>query len=93
MCFDAAASEADPVMMEPIMDVFVVVPSEFTGEAITSITSRQGIVNSMENRGSMSQINAEAPLINLFGYSTALRSATQGRGSFSMRFNHYAEKS
>ncbi len=93
MCFDEAANEANPVIMEPVMDVVVIVPSEFTGEAITSVTSRGGIVVSMENRGTLSQINAEAPLIRLFGYSTALRSATQGRGAFSMSFNHYAEKS
>jgi len=93
MCFDAAANEAEPVLMEPIMDVTLVVPSQFVGEAISSLTTRGGIVSSMESKTSADHIIAQAPLSKLFGYTTALRSATQGRGSFSMEFSHYAPKS
>lgn len=92
MCFDAAANEAEPVLMEPIMDVTLIVPSQYVGEAISSLTTRSGIVSSMESKPSADHIIAQAPLAKLFGYTTALRSATQGRGSFSMEFSHYAPK-
>lgn len=92
MCFDAAANEAGPVLMEPIMDVTLVVPTQYVGEAISSLTTRGGIVSSMESKTSADHILAQAPLSKLFGYTTALRSATQGRGSFSMEFSHYAPK-
>ena len=92
MCFDAAANEAGPVLMEPIMDVTLIVPSQYVGEAISSLTTRGGIVSSMESKPSAGHIIAQAPLAKLFGYTTALRSATQGRGSFSMEFSHYAPK-
>lgn len=92
MCFDAAANEAEPVLMEPIMDVTLIVPSQYVGEAISSLTTRGGIVSSMESKPSADHIIAQAPLAKLFGYTTALRSATQGRGSFSMEFSHYAPK-
>ncbi|MGB4408406.1 MAG: elongation factor G [Sphaerochaeta sp.] len=92
MCFDKVAQQASPVLMEPIMKVTIAVPSLFVGEAISSITSRSGLVNSIESRPSGEHIHAQAPLAQLFGYSTILRSATQGRGTFSMEFNHYAQK-
>ena len=92
MCFDAAAQEAGPVLMEPIMDVTLIVPSQYVGDTISSLTQRGGIVSSMESRPSADHINAQAPLSHLFGYSTALRSSTQGRGTFSMEFSHYAQK-
>ena len=92
MCFDSAANEACPVLMEPIMDVTIVVPSQYVGEAISSLTTRGGIVSSMESKPNADHILAQAPLSKLFGYTTALRSATQGRGSFSMEFSHYAPK-
>ena len=93
MCFDAAAQEAGPVMMEPIMNVTLIVPTQYVGDTISSLTQRGGIVSSMESRPSADHVNAQAPLANLFGYSTALRSSTQGRGTFSMEFDHYAPKS
>ncbi|MBQ7509045.1 MAG: elongation factor G [Spirochaetales bacterium] len=92
MCFDAAAQEAGPVLMEPIMKVTLIVPSQYVGDTISSLTQRGGIVSSMESRPSADHILAEAPLASLFGYSTALRSSTQGRGTFSMEFDHYAPK-
>ena len=93
MCFDAAAQEAGPVLMEPVMKVTIIVPSQYVGDSISSLTQRGGIVSRMESRPSADHIMAEAPLANLFGYSTALRSSTQGRGTFSMEFDHYAPKS
>ncbi len=92
MCFDEAANQAGPVLMEPVMNVKITVPNEYTGDAIGTLTTRGGIVESIESRTTDSQIRAQSPLRYLFGYSTALRSATQGRGSFSMEFDHYAPK-
>ena len=93
MCFDAAAQEAGPVLMEPVMDVILIVPSQYVGDTISSLTQRGGIVSSMESKPSADHIMAQAPLSKLFGYSTALRSSTQGRGTFSMEFSHFAPKS
>ncbi|MDX9982916.1 MAG: elongation factor G, partial [Sphaerochaeta sp.] len=92
MCFDKVAQSAGPMLMEPVMKVTVVVPSQYVGEAISSITSRGGLVHSIESRTASEHIHAQAPLSQLFGYSTALRSATQGRGTFSMEFDHYEQK-
>ncbi len=92
MCFDKVAQSSNPVLMEPVMKVTVVVPTQYVGEAISSITSRGGLVHSIESRTSSEHIHAQAPLSQLFGYSTALRSATQGRGTFSMEFDHYEQK-
>ena len=92
MCFDTVCQQAGPILMEPIMDVVIVVPSQYVGDVIGSLTARGGIVNSMESRPGADHIHAQAPLSKLFGYSTALRSSTQGRGTFSMEFSHYAPK-
>jgi elongation factor G len=92
ICFDKTAQKASPVLMEPVMKVTVAVPSQFVGEAISSLTSRGGLVNSIESRPSAEYVHAQAPLAQLFGYSTILRSATQGRGTFSMEFDHYEKK-
>lgn len=92
MCFDKAAQSADPVLMEPIMDVTVIVPNQNVGDTISSLTARGGLVSSMESKPTADHIIAQAPLAKLFGYSTALRSSTQGRGTFSMEFSHYAPK-
>ena len=90
MCFDQAAQAAGPVMMEPIMAVTLVVPNQNVGDTISSLTARGGLVQSMESKPNADHIYALAPLAKLFGYSTALRSSTQGRGTFSMEFSHYA---
>ena len=92
MVFDKVAQMATPILMEPVMKVTVVVPNQYVGEAISSITSRGGLVNSIESRPASEHIHAQAPLSQLFGYSTVLRSATQGRGTFSMEFDHYEPK-
>lgn len=92
MCFDQAAQAADPVMMEPIMDVTISVPDQYVGDTISSLNSRGGIVSSMDTKASGDIVHAQAPLAKLFGYSTSLRSSTQGRGTFSMQFSHYAAK-
>lgn len=92
MAFDRLCQEAGAVMMEPVMKVQVVAPSEYIGDVISSITSRGGIVESMESRVGSDLVIAEAPLAKMFGYTTVLRSSTQGRGNFSMEFDHYSEK-
>ncbi len=92
MCFDAVCQNANPVLMEPIMKVIIIVPNQYVGEVIGSLTARGGIVHSIESRPGADHINAMAPLSKLFGYSTSLRSSTQGRGTFSMEFSHYAQK-
>ncbi len=92
MAFDKIASEAGPVLMEPIMKVQVSAPTEYIGDVISSITQRGGIVLSMESRPGADTVISEVPLEKMFGYTTILRSSTQGRGSFSMEFSHYSEK-
>ena len=92
MAFDAVCQKANPVLMEPIMTVKLIAPSEYIGDVISTITARGGIVNSMESRTGADIVSAEAPLAKMFGYTTTLRSATQGKGSFSMEFSHYAPK-
>jgi elongation factor G len=90
--FDAACRNADPALLEPIMKVDILTPKEFVGEVISHITSRKGIIGSLESKTSIEHIRAEVPLVNMFGYSTALRSLTQGRGTFAMEFSYFAKK-
>ena len=92
MAFDAVCQKAGAVLMEPIMNVKLSAPTQYVGDVISSITSRGGIVNSMESRVGSDLISAEVPLQKMFGYTTVLRSSTQGRGTFSMEFSHYAPK-
>ncbi len=92
MCLDNACREAGPVLLEPIMKVDVIVPKEFMGDVINGITMRGGLVQSVESRPSAEHIRATAPLAKMFGYSTALRSATQGRGTYAMEFSHFEKK-
>lgn len=88
--FDEVALNAGPVLAEPIMNVVVTTPNEFLGDAISTITSRKGLVNNVETKGDdLSIVNASAPLTSLFGYSTVLRSSTQGRASFSSSFRTF----
>lgn len=90
--FDQACSEAQPLLLTPIMQLFVTVPKEAVGEVVSSITAKGGIITSIEDKTYADLIHAEAPLEKLFGYTTALRSMTQGRGSFSMEFSHFQPK-
>ncbi len=92
MLFDKLCQSAGAILMEPMMNVQVSSPSEYVGDVISSITQRSGIVESMESKANGDTVNAVIPLEKMFGYTTVLRSSTQGRGSFSMEFSHYAEK-
>lgn len=90
MCFDKVCQKANPVLMEPVMKVEIIVPNQYVGEVIGGLTSRGGLVHNINSKTSVDHISAESPLSKMFGYSTALRSSTQGRGTFSMEFDHYA---
>ncbi|MDD6021675.1 MAG: elongation factor G [Acutalibacteraceae bacterium] len=91
MAFKNAMRKADPVLMEPIMKVSVTTPDEFTGVVVGDINARRGIMQGMEARIGATQINANIPLANMFGYATDLRSKTQGRAQYVMEPSHYAE--
>lgn len=99
MAFKIAASQAlkaakdkcEPVLLEPVMKVEVVVPEEYMGDVIGDINARRGRVEGMEPRGNAQVIRAMVPLAEMFGYATALRSKTQGRGTYTMIFDHYEE--
>ncbi len=92
MGFDAACRKADPVLLQPVMNVDILCPKDFVGEVISHITTRGGIINSLESKPALEHVRAEVPLANMFGYSTALRSLTQGRGTFAMEFAYFAPK-
>lgn len=93
MGFDNACRAASPVLLEPVMNVDVMCPKDFVGEVINHLTTRSGIINSLESRTAIEHVRAQVPLANMFGYSTALRSITQGRGTFAMEFSHFQQKS
>ena len=84
-----ALAKAEPFLLEPIMDVEVFVPEAFTGDVIGDLNARGGKIESIDHKMGSQVLKATAPLANMFGYSTALRSATQGRGTFSMQFSHF----
>jgi elongation factor G len=90
MALKAAVPKAGPVLVEPVMKVEVVVPEEFMGNIIGDLNSRRGEISGMTERGNARVINAFVPLATMFGYATDLRSATEGRGVYSMEFDHYA---
>jgi len=91
MALKNAASKCKPVILEPIMKVEVVIPEEYLGDIMGDVTSRRGRVEGMEARGNTQVVKAMVPLSEMFGYATSLRSNTQGRGTFSMHFDHYEE--
>jgi elongation factor G len=82
---------ATPVLLEPIMAVEVETPPDFMGNVVGDLSSRRGVIQGMEDVIGVKVIKAEVPLGEMFGYSTALRSATQGRATYTMEFKHYAE--
>jgi len=88
--FQDAAKRANPVLLEPIMKVEVTTPEQFMGDVTGSLNSMRGQVESMDERGNSKVITAKVPLSELFGYTTNLRSMTEGRASASMEFSHYA---
>ncbi len=91
MAFRAACREAAPVLLEPVMAVEIVVPEENVGDVIGDTASRRGEVKGMELRGRLQSIKAEVPLAMMVGYATELRSATQGRGTYTMQFARFAQ--
>ncbi len=86
-----AAKKCDPVILEPMMKVEIVMPEEYMGDIMGDVTSRRGRVEGMEARGNAQVVRAFVPLAEMFGYATNLRSNTQGRGTYSMVFDHYEE--
>jgi elongation factor G len=89
MAFREAALQADPLILEPLMSCEVVCPDEYMGGIIGDLNSRRGKILSMSPRHGMQVIKAQVPLAAMFGYSTALRSSSQGRATYSMEFSHY----
>lgn len=91
MAFKEAMRKADPVLMEPIMKVTVIVPEEYMGDVIGDLNSRRGMIQGMEAENGAQRINSNVPLSEMFGYATDMRSNTQGRGQYVMEPSHYAE--
>ena len=91
MAFKSACRQADPVILEPIMKVVVIVPDEYMGDVIGDLNSRRGEIQGFEDRNGAKQINARVPLADMFGYATDLRSKTQGRGQYVMEPDGYKE--
>jgi elongation factor G len=91
MAFKEAAKKAGVALLEPIMEVEVETPDDYVGDVIGDLNSRRGKIMGMENKGIITSIKAHVPLSEMFGYATNLRSLTQGRGTFIMKFSHYSE--
>jgi len=92
MAFDEACRKAGPVQLEPVMKVDIMTPKDYMGEVISLLSQRGGIVNGSDSRSAIDVIHAQAPLAVMFGFSTSLRSVSQGRASFSMEFSHFEQK-
>ncbi|HDQ22557.1 MAG TPA: elongation factor G [Candidatus Uhrbacteria bacterium] len=91
MAFQTAAKKAQPIILEPIMKIEVVTPEQFMGDVIGDLNSKRAQISEMTDRGPMKVIDGFVPLAEMFGYATSLRSMTQGRATYSMEFDHYAE--
>ncbi len=91
MAFKEGMRKANPVLLEPVMKVDIVLPDEYLGAVMGDVSSRRGNLMGTENVNGMQEIHSEIPLSEMFGYATDLRSATQGRGSYTMTFDHYSE--
>lgn len=91
MAFKDGMQKAGPVLLEPIMKVEVTTPEDYFGDIMGNVTSRRGIIQGTEDRNGIKVIDAEVPLSEMFGYATDLRSRSQGRGNFTMQFDHYAQ--
>jgi len=91
IAFQRGAKKASPVLLEPMMKVEVVTPEEFMGDVMGNLNSKRGQIDSMGDRGEAKTVDAKVPLSEMFGYSTDLRSMTQGRASYTMEFAHYAK--
>jgi len=90
--FDEACRKASPELFEPVMNVDILCPKDFVGEAMSQITQRGGMISSLESKPSIEVVHAQAPMAKMFGFSTSLRSVTQGRASFGMTFSHFEVK-
>ena len=91
MAFKDGASRANPVILEPVMKVEVVLPDDYFGDVMGNVTARRGNITGTDDRNGSKVINADIPLSEMFGYATDLRSRTQGRGNYTMQFDHYAQ--
>ncbi|MCD8293649.1 MAG: elongation factor G [Clostridia bacterium] len=91
MAFKDGMAKAHPVLLEPIMKVEIIVPEDYFGDIMGNITARRGTIASTDDRAGAKVVDAQVPLSEMFGYATDLRSRTQGRGQFTMQFDHYAE--
>jgi elongation factor G len=91
MALKATKDKCQPVILEPIMVVDVIVPEDYVGNVIGDLTSRRGRLESQNKRGNAMNIRAYVPLAEMFGYATSLRSNTQGRGTFIMQMDHYEQ--
>jgi elongation factor G len=91
MAFKAAAQRAKPVLLEPVMEVEVVVPEEYMGDVIGDLNARRGKIEGMEPRGNTQVVRSRVPLAEMFGYATDLRSLSQGRANYTMQFDRYEE--
>jgi len=91
MAFQAATQKAQPVILEPMMKVEVTTPEQYMGDVIGDLSSKRGQIQEMTDRGQSKVVRAQVPLASMFGYATALRSMSQGRASYAMEFDHYAE--
>jgi elongation factor G len=88
--FKEAARQAGPILLEPIMATEVLVPEQFMGNVIGDLSARRGKILGMEKRAGLQVVTAHVPLAEMFGYSTSLRSASEGRAIYTMQFHHYA---
>nr|HPG86510.1 elongation factor G [Spirochaetales bacterium] len=92
MAFDEACREAGPVQLEPVMKVDIMTPKDYLGDVMSLLSQRGGIINGSDSRAAIDVVHAQAPLSVMFGFSTSLRSVSQGRASFSMEFSHFEQK-
>jgi elongation factor G len=91
MAFQEGFKKADPVILEPVMKIEVTTPEEFMGDVIGDLNAKRGQIHKMEDRAGYKIVRADVPLGSMFGYTTNLRSMSQGRASSVMEFSHYAE--
>jgi elongation factor G len=91
MALQSAARKASPILLEPIMKLEVTIPQEFFGDVIGDVSSRRGKIEDTQDQMESKLVNVKVPLSEMFGYATNLRSLTQGRGTFTMEFDHYEE--
>ena len=89
MAFKEAMRKSDPKLLEPIMKVEITIPEEYLGDVMGDVSSRRGRIEGMDDQNGAKVIHAYVPLAEMFGYSTSLRSATQGRGTYNMEVHHY----